>query len=505
MLAQGDRGRQWDDEYYAQVHKDEVQSRQLEGESERSCRSIAWIQEEGKSIQTEDSAAWSDIRARLKYRWLGKKLPSIRNTQIVEHRQAEQTRIICVLIALQASVSFRSVPRILQVLAKGGCYPTTWVPHFTSVINWVLRVGLSCLQSVTSLSEPWIAIIDHSIDIGIKKVLVILRVPVSRLKEKDQAIDLSDCECIGVHVSEKTDHETVAQQLLTTFGCAGTPTAIIKDQAPNLSKGVSQWRKIAGVKKVTVVDDIGHVLANALKAEFGKTRIFVAFLDRVRKGSARLRQTSWAFVLPPKIRTKGRFQSISKLSQWAEKILSIMQQPGRARENSHLEALRKAFPDFCQFKTFIERFAKATRVANKISMILKNKGLNQQTYRECQQLALELPPRSKVRMRALRWLRSHLAKHCHLSMKQLPLLVSSDIIESLFGRFKHIIERSPISDINRMALAIPALCGNIDQALVVKALKETRHADISKWETENISHTLRKKRQVLFKEDCKNE
>ena len=41
----------------------------------------------------------------------------------------------------------------------------------------------------------------------------------------------------------------------------------------------------------------------------------------------------------------------------------------------------------------------------------------------------------------------------------LPLLASSDIIESLFGNFKDIIGRGPQADMNRSALLIPVLCG----------------------------------------------
>ena len=142
---------------------------------------------------------------------------------------------------LQACVSFRAVPRIRDIFRASGFYPGVWVPHFTSVINCTLRLGLSRLQSGKPITDRWIAIIDHSIDIGVKKVLVVLRVPVGLLEEKGQALNLSDCECIGVHVSEKTDYETIAKQLTETFSRSGAPAAIVKDNAGNLSKGVGHW------------------------------------------------------------------------------------------------------------------------------------------------------------------------------------------------------------------------------------------------------------------------
>ena len=266
-----------------------------------------------------------------------------------------------------------------------------------------------------------------------------------------------------------------------------------------MAKGVKQYNKSLSGKKIAIVDDIGHVLANSLKAQFEDTRSYKGFLELINKGSARLRQTSLAFLVPPKLRTKGRFQSISKLAQWGEKILDILQERGRSQEGSVLEKLRAAMPKFSRMRPFIERFAMTTVVINEVSSVLKNEGINQSTYRECRVLAETLPARSKVRKRLLKWLKRHISIQCRLGIKQTPLLVSSDIIECVFGKFKYIIDRSPISDINRTALVIPALCGGtVSEQCVLDAFKNTKHEDIRKWEDKNISHTLRKNRKAFF-------
>ena len=341
--------------------------------------------------------------------------------------------------------------------------------------------------------------IDHSIDIGIKKALVVLRIPLNIFREEGRAPQLSDCECIGLRVCEKADYETIAEQLSEIFEHSGNPIAIIKDQASNLAKGVKQYNQGLSDEKIIAIDDIGHVMANALKAQFENTRSYKRFLALISKGASRLRQTSLAFLVPPKLRTKGRFQSISKLAQWGERILDITQERGRSQDDSVLQRLREAMPNFSRMRPFIQRLATTTAVINKVSSVLKNNGLNQSTYRECKTFAETLPPRSKVRKRLLKWLKRHLSLHCRLGIKQTPLLVSSDIIESLFGQFKLIIDRSPISDINRTALVIPALCGKpITERCIVKCFEITRNLDIKQWEEQNISHTLRKNRMAFF-------
>jgi hypothetical protein len=97
-------------------------------------------------------------------------LESAKVTQIIDFSEAQQVRILCILITLDAVVSYRSVPRILQLLNLKTPLKLDWIPLFTSVINWSLRVGLGLLKQVKPIAKPWVAIIDHSIDIGTKSV-----------------------------------------------------------------------------------------------------------------------------------------------------------------------------------------------------------------------------------------------------------------------------------------------------------------------------------------------
>ncbi|MEY3761069.1 MAG: hypothetical protein RIR39_2560, partial [Pseudomonadota bacterium] len=53
---------------------------------------------------------------------------------------------------------------------------------------------------------------------------------------------------------------------------------------------------------------------------------------------------------------------------------------------------------------------------------------------------------------------------------------------SLFGNFKHIIERSPQADMNRSVLLIPALCGNRDKTVIMQALNHASQSYLKKWE-----------------------
>ena len=402
------------------------------------------------------------------------------------------------MLILEAVVSFRSVPRILELFNAKTFLNLPWIPHFTSVINWTLRVGLGRLEQVQSIDQPWLAVIDHSIDIGTKKAMVVLRVTVDALLKRGSAIQLKDVECIGLTVHETINGDVVRDDLEKIFAKAGTPLAVIKDDDATLNNGTCQW-SARQAEAVPVISDIGHSMANALKAEFEKADDYKNFITIISHAAKCLRQTAFAFLMPPKLRTKGRFQSISKLGKWGERMLEIFAVKGRAKKGSELEKLREVLPDFLQMRGFIERFALTTKVISEVLEILKNKGLNKVTYRQCFQLSKTLPRNSQVKKRLQDWLKKHFAIQKVITER--PLLVSSDIIESLFGNFKHIIERSPQADMNRSVLLIPALCGGRDEAVIRQALSVASQASLEKWDKDNIPYTMRRKRQEFFENE----
>ena len=82
------------------------------------------------------------------------------------------------------TLSFRASSNVLRscLLVRAGLI--SWVPHFTTSISWALRVGLHCLQQAQHhVDEKWVCIADFTIQIGSKKALIVLRVPVSALSQ----------------------------------------------------------------------------------------------------------------------------------------------------------------------------------------------------------------------------------------------------------------------------------------------------------------------------------
>lgn len=425
------------------------------------------------------------------------RLAANKSTQLIETSSPIELRTLCVSIVIGGIVSFRSVPRILGVFQSfgGALFP---IPHFTSVIHWSLRAGVAVFSQVSRVSGPWIAIIDCSIDIGTRKALVVLRISLEALQNKQGAVGLQDCECIGLKISTKWNGTLVNEALKEIFDNAGRPIAILKDGGTDLNKGVQLYRETENAKQIIIIDDVGHVTANALKAEFSKQTAFVKFLNILRKGAARIRQTDLAWLLPPKIRTKGRFQGITEVAEWAQKLLNVMGGQGRAKESSELNLLRRSFNGLAQLREFLGRFCGACEISEKFLKIMKQKGLNQETYREAKNHLLQMPENSTVRLRLQSWLDKHLHIQCRLGVGQLPLLVSSDVIESLFGKFKTVIQRNPNAELNRLVYIIPLLCGKHSKGDLNYALQNCSHQQMLDQIEKTIPQTLRQQRHRIL-------
>ncbi len=222
------------------------------------------------------------------------------NSQIIELRESSETRALCVLIILSTMIPFRAVPKILKILPGDG-----WIRSFTSVLNWTMRVGLALLKRVVKVAYPWIAIIDYSLAIGKNKVLVVLRVPLTKLRDKGKALTLEDCECVGLKIHASVTGEVVSAALETIFKQTGNPVASLKDKGSDLAKGVSLWKENSQKSALPTIDDVSHVVANALKKQFEDTEPFRKFKEIINAGAARMRQTEIGYLVPPKLRSLG--------------------------------------------------------------------------------------------------------------------------------------------------------------------------------------------------------
>lgn len=410
-------------------------------------------------------------------------------------------KVLGVLLVFLAVVSFRSVPKILKVSGESLSSPFR-VPHFSTVIEWCLRVGLAAKTSLCKQSEPWIALIDLSIDVGLQKMLVILRVPLTALQKRQGALTLEDCECCGCYIRETWRGEHVADALEATFDVVGVPIAVLKDQGSELGKAIKILKKSERkdrYQKMASLVDVGHFAACALKAWSQLQKQMDSFLKLVSFARKDLSLHHLSFLKPPALRVKGRFMALTRLAKWAQTLVPLL--PGHT--------IFKTAPNFLKlqpflrrlggYRFFLNRFCETCQAVEAFLKHCKHHGINQQHAKSALKLLEVLPSSHVVRQKLETWTQRTLNTHCRLGIGQTPLPVSTDILESLFGKFKYIHQRgSGKVDFNRTILLIYAMCGPMSEMRVAQALTQVRQKDLDAWEKDLSLQTQAKKRKQFL-------
>ena len=414
--------------------------------------------------------------------------------------KAPQVRVVCVMLFLVGVVPCNAVARILRFLAASNRLDCNWVPDPSSVVNWLGRAGLGLLQSVTKIESPWIAIIDTSISFGKNKALVCLRVRLDHFQREKRAPTLADVQCVGMVCSEVWNGGTVAAALASFFARSGMPAAILKDGGTDLAKGVENLLALCNPDqpRPLVLRDVGHVTANALKALYSRNGVLGRFLAILEKARSHMCQSEIAALRPPRLRTKGRYQGISRLVEWAATMAWYSGGRGAARVGTLTAALRKVLPGLAQMRFFLRRFDRDCRILNEFLALLKNNGLNKETGVQARRLLEGLPrTSSKLRSTLGNWLDAHLALQSSLPSNA-SLLVSSDIIETVMGQLKQVIERMPSPEFSTLSLVTPLFCGRQTEESVQRAIETCPHKALMDWRLENCSRTHRKRREEIF-------
>lgn len=418
----------------------------------------------------------------------------------------EKRAYLALSLFLVARISFRAVSRVFAVLSD--YLGITKAPCPQTIINWVTRLSIARIQKTVlpagfqigsnPSSNGLIFMIDASIGLGSGKILAVLALNANHHAFNNSAPTLQNVTCVAVSVAASWTGETIANFLQKVIAVTGKPAAYLKDGGTDLAKAVvlMAGRKMASLS----IDDISHAIANLLKHEYQKHPMFETFISACGKASKNLKQSILACLAPPKVSTKARFMNLHRLVNWADQLLRHSPK-GRAQKDSILSKLRVAIGQIPECKGFISRFLRDVKPLLESQKILKNKGLNQVSYRQCLEMVETIPPRSAVRKGFENWMDKQMTVAKDLGLDQTGMPISSDTIESLFGVSKQ-HGCGQIKDANRIALRIPAMCGKLTskdaQMVLDVSVREQQKIETS------VPSLTKQRREILPTPGCLN-
>ena len=227
-------------------------------------------------------------------------------------------------LVLDNGASLRCAAAVLGSIGAA-CGRDDLTPDRSTGRLWLLRLGLAALLRPKVIADDWAWLIDHSIQIGPCKCLVILGIRLSELPE-GRALDHRDLEPIALVPMIGSTKQAVAA-CLEAAAQPGAPRVILDDHGADLHGGVEIFR--AAHPGTAEVYDITHKAACLLKARLEGDERWKSFGTDSGQAKVQMQQTEMAGLVPPSQRSKARFMNVGKLVDWGAATLALLDDPGR--------------------------------------------------------------------------------------------------------------------------------------------------------------------------------
>lgn len=339
-------------------------------------------------------------------------------------------------------------------------------PSHVSVRNWVLKHGYYGWMKKTSQVDcagEWALIVDESVTVGAQRLLLVLGLDLSKWKfERPPCVE--DVEVLHMEARSQWKGEEVGA-VLAQVGKSRQVVEVLSDRGPNLLKA----SYISGYLHVS---DCSHVLAAILERHLAAREDFKALCHlagELRRYWTTSRYAKWR---PPKIRGKSRFLNIMPLVKWGQKMLQ-QEQSLPAEVFQKTEWLRHN-------RAFVEALNTLRDIARKLFGLLKTRGASAESLQKAKTLLGE--NNNEIVQLVIADIKHYLKKlSSALGHRITPLLCCSDIIETVFGKFKCRANLDAHTGISDLALIIPHFCGKTSATQVKAALENVQTKQIKNW------------------------
>lgn len=239
------------------------------------------------------------------------------------------------------------------------------------------------------------------------------------------------------------------------------------------------------------ISDCSHAFGNMLKRHYQKEAMFEAFTSQSNRFRQQVSISKAAILMPPKQRQKGRFLNLFPLSDWGYKMLRLLQD----NDSELTQEQREKLAWLTHYQDFIIELHHNTSTINRLSKLLKTKGLGLETHQECQKILANQMSSTWLQEQVHDYLEENLSKIGIHSR----LICCSDIIESIFGKYKNQVGKLADPIITDACLGIANLSQNFQLEEIKNAMEQTRMVDLIEWKQNNLPENSLKKRKKLLK------
>lgn len=403
------------------------------------------------------------------------------------------------MLVTSALNSLRGAVSSINIFSESfnGC-----TPAYTTIQNWILQYGVYELLKPVEKRDDWIYVLDHTIEFGNQKCLVVLGITLERFMKNKCVIRHEDMDVLKLEISSESNSSQILKVLECVSKNTGVPIQIISDHGPSIKKATNLF--CANHKKTLLSYDITHKCAILLKHELQNDKRWIDFINECAKVKRKILNADLGFLAPPNARDKSRWQNMDTYINWAKNVIEYrtkikeMKNKSRRKKKDYLNKYDFYFSWMNDYISDLDEWSQVFSILTLAKNEVKTNGLQNDTALNFQKKACEIQHPSK----RFRNIKSNLTHFLNEETKEIPngekWLGTSDIIESIFGKYKIFSSRTTMKGIGKVILTIPVFTSTITVEKIKTAMETISINTLSKWINENIGQSFFSKRKQAF-------
>ncbi|MDJ0578272.1 MAG: hypothetical protein QNJ65_24350 [Xenococcaceae cyanobacterium MO_234.B1] len=380
-----------------------------------------------------------------------------------------------------------------------------------------------------------------------------------KLKAKKKTLQHHDLDILAIEIVEKTQGEIIESLIDNLANTVGKPLQIISDHGSDIKKGIELY--ISRNPGIIYTYDFTHQVALWLKKDLSKNHEFLEFLQQCNVTLSQIKQTKLSFLRPTSQRSKARYHNLDILVNWGlnlvqywkkqdfslittefiidretlfllreeldqtslRKLAEILGTKASSKTSFYQVITEKFGRELCQKKVliisqaaelgrrkFLEKlgwlldyekqlqiYAEILEVFAKAKKQLTQQGLHPLSQPDWLELTKEFSDSPWVQKT-----QQKVAQYLGIEGQKIPqnqaFLATSDIIESIFGKYKIFASSASNSEINEMILTLVLSTTKLTPDKVLQAMETIQVNDVNAWSEEVFGQSMLSKRKLAF-------
>lgn len=406
--------------------------------------------------------------------------------------------LLFVTLVLSAAISLRGASQAIDLFCQVLPVPLPLAScSWTTGRFWLLRLGYYKLTRPKEHANDWVWIIDHSIQLGAEKCLLILGLRLSDLPPVGMSVCHQDVEVIELLPVRKSNGGVVWDQLEQAVEKTGIPREIVSDHGSDLRVGIRTFCEAH--PETCAIYDITHKAANVLKHTLESDAEWHRFTTLAAQSKSQIQQTALAYLRAPKQQSKARYMNVEKLVTWGWQVLMLLEQ-----RQGMLAVPPEEWPQIddklgwlLTFRASLVRWYDLIRLIASTEQVVRAEGFHHKTptiVAQRLQTLRETEATRAVKEELMRFVQEESTK----AKPHERLLGSSEVIESVFGKLKRLERDQANSGFTGLILSLAAMVSTTTTEVIVRAMECVSTEMVLNWCREQFGKSIQAKRKEAF-------